>query len=233
MRNEIRTALDAIANSRTPKVTLAIFALSLATTAILAITQNAYAWLGILPPYGIASVDVGRLGMVIGTSGTAAAFLVTLYIAEQNYRKGREHIPHLTLQLHITRVAVSSEYDAIIIKLEAKNTGSGLCQVNEIHWAVHALSPYDDESAAAMKQEFEQRENNDQETEFPWHELKSDTTKHIIAIEPGETEQMTHDFLIPHQIEAVIASSWVSNNSQSKTTDGWYRRTAHIGKESN
>lgn len=82
MRNEISTVIDAIDNSRIPKVTLAIFALSLAATAVLAITQNAYAWLGILPPYGIASVDVGRLGMIVGTSGTAAAFLVTLYVAE-------------------------------------------------------------------------------------------------------------------------------------------------------
>ena len=169
--------------------------------------------------------------MVIGTSGTAAAFLVTLYVAERNYRKGREHIPHLTMQLQVTRMAVSGAYDAIVLTLEAKNTGSALCSVDEIQWAVHAISDYDDETAELMRQEFAGRENADQEIEFPWHELDSDTTRHVTAIEPGETEQMTHDFLIPRQIGAVMASAWVSNASQPKTTDGWYRRTPHINKE--
>lgn len=231
MRNEIRAALDAIANSWIPKVALGAFAVCLMATAILAIIQNSYAWRGIVPPPGIYSIDVGRLGMVTGTSGTAAAFLATLYVAERNYRKGREHIPHLTMQLQVTRIAVSGAYDAIILTLEAKNTGSGLCNVDEIQWAVYAISDYDDETAEAMRKEFAGRENADQEIEFPWHELDADTTNYVIAIEPGETEQMTHDFLIPHRIDAVMASAWVSNASQPKTTDGWYRRTPHINKE--
>ena len=231
MRDEIRAALDAIANSWIPKVALGIFAVLLALTATLAITQNTYAWLGSTPPYGIASIDVGRLGLAVGTVGTASAFLVTLYVAERNYRRGREHIPHLTMTLSVTRVPISGQYDAIIVTLEAENTGSGLCSVNEIHWAVHALSPYDDETAELMQQEFTDREDSNQETEFPWHELKAETTKHIITIEPGETEQMTHDFMVPHEIDAVIASAWASNASEPRTTDGWYRRTPHAKQE--
>ena len=74
--------------------------------------------------------------MVVGTSGTATAFLVTLYVAERNYRKGRVNIPHLTMRLETSRVAVSATYDAIIVILNATNTGSGLCEVGEVHWAV-------------------------------------------------------------------------------------------------
>ena len=231
MRNEIRSALEALAGSWIPKVVLGIFALCLASTAALAITQNAYSWRGQIPPNGIASVDVGRLGIVVGTAGTASAFLVTLYVAERNYRRGREHIPHLTMHLHVDRVAVSGRYDAIIITLEAQNTGSGLCRVDEIQWSVHALSNYDDETAELMRQEFNQRDDRSQETEFPWHEIATDTTSHNIAIEPGETEQMTHDFLIPHEVDAVAASAWVSNASYPKTTDGWYRRTPHVKQD--
>ena len=231
MRNEIRAALEAVANSWIPKTVLGAFALSLAATAAVAIVQNAYSWSGNSPPAGIATIDAGRLGMVVGTAGTASAFLVTFYVAERNYRRGREHIPHLTMRLRVDRVAVSEQYDAIIVALEAENTGSGLCYVNEIQWAVHAISNYDDETAEQMKQEFAARADSDQETEFPWHELAADVTSHIIAIEPGETEQMTHDFLIPHQIEAGVASAWVSNASQPKTTDGWYRRVPHIRQE--
>lgn len=232
MGNEIRSALEAIANSWIPKIALGLFAVCLVGTATVGIIQNAYSWSGESPPVGIAAIDTGRLGMVIGTVGTASAFLVTLYVAERNYRKSREHIPHLTMRLHLDRVAVSGQYDAIILTLEAENTGSGLCEVNEIHWAVHALSDYDDETAEGMRQEFVERQNTNQETEFPWHELATEISIHIISIEPGETEQMTHDFLIPHQIEAVVASAWVSNASDPRTTDGWYRRTPHVREES-
>ena len=231
MRNEIRAALDAIANSWMPKAALGTFATLLALTAVLAIMQNAYEWRDSSPPNGIASIDVGRLGIAVGTAGTASAFLVTLYVADRNYRRGREHIPHLTMELRVTRVPVSSQYDVILATLEAKNTGSGLCSVNEIHWAVHAVSPYDDKTTESMEEEFVNRTNSDQETEFPWHQLKADTTRHIMTIEPGETEQMTHDFVIPHEIRAVIASAWVSNASEPKNTDGWYRRTPHILQE--
>ena len=231
MQNEIRAALDAIANSWMPKAALGAFATLLALTVVLAFIQNTYAWRDSSPPNAIASIDVGRLGIVVGTAGTASAFLVTLYVAERNYRRGREHIPHLTTELSVTRVPVSGQYDAILATLEAKNTGSGLCSVNEIHWAVHAVSPYDDETTEFMENEFADRTDSDQETEFPWHQLKADTTKHIMTIEPGETEQMTHDFIIPHEIGAVIASAWVSNASEPKTTDGWYRRTPHIPQE--
>ncbi len=231
MGNEIRAALEAIANSWIPKVVLGLFAMCLAGTATVAIIQNAYSWSGNTPPAGIAAIDAGRLGMVTGTAGTATAFLVTLYVAERNYRRGREHIPHLTMRLYVVRVAASGQYDAVIITLEAENTGSGLCQVDEIQWAVHALSNYDDATAELMQQEFTERDDRHQETEFPWHEIATDATSHIISIEPGETEQMTHDFLVPHEIDAIMASAWVSNASHPKTTDGWYRRTPHAKTE--
>lgn len=231
MSNSIRAALDAIASSWILRAVLGLFLFCLTSTAGLAIAQNVYQWQNNIPPRGLASIDVGRLGLVVGTAGTASAFLATLYVAERNYRRGREHIPHLTMRLEVTRVAVSGNYDAIISTLEARNTGSGLCSVKEIRWAIHALSPYDDETAESMQEEFAERERNDQETEFPWHELNSDTTKHIIEIEPGETEQFTHDVMISHQIEAVIASAWVENASEPRTTDGWYRRTPHVNRE--
>lgn len=107
MGHEIRAALEAVANSWIPKIVLGLFAICLAGTVTVAITQNAYSWSGKNPPPSIAAIDAGRLGMVVGTAGTASAFLVTLYVAERNYRRGREHIPHLTMRLHVARIAVS------------------------------------------------------------------------------------------------------------------------------
>ena len=232
MRNEIRAVLDAVAGSWIPRVAFAAFLVGILATVLIGITQNVYAWSGNIPPAGIRTIDAGRMGMVVGTSGTATAFLVTLYVAERNYRKGRINIPHLTMHLETSRVAVSETYDAIIVILNATNTGSGLCEVNEVHWAIQVLSPYDDETAREMIEESGDKEVPDQETEFPWNEIGEGRTPLIMVIEPGETEQMTYDFIIPHEIDAIMVSAWVSNASEPKTTDGWYRRMPHIRSES-
>ena len=227
----IRDALEAIADSLIPRVVIGTFITFLAAAAVIAAIQNGYIWSGNTPHQGISSIDAGRLGMVIGTSGTASAFLVTLYVAQRNYRRSREHIPHLTIQLHVVRTPVSKIRDVAVITLEAKNTGSALCEIGEIHWAIHALAPYDDEEAESMKQEFDNLENKHPETEFPWHVVDEDRIGYYMSIEPGQTEQITHDFLMPEEINAIMASAYVSNVSSPPTTPGWYRRTPHIQKE--
>ena len=107
MGSEIRNVLDAIAGSWIPKAAIITFTISLTFTLAVAVTQNIYTWIGATSPPAIASIDVARLGMVVGTSGTAAAFLVTLYVADRNYRRGREHIPELTMDLQVRRVPAS------------------------------------------------------------------------------------------------------------------------------
>ena len=235
MRDEIRTVLDAIAGSWVPKVALIAFAVSLAFTLAIGITQNAYTWVNAVPPRGVGSINVGQLGMVIGTAGTATAFLVTLYVADRNYRRGREHIPGLTMDLEVVRVPASQNYDAVIVTLNARNTGTGLCQVDEVHWTLQVLSPYSDARIEEMKQEMEQdfdgAPGSEQDLEFPWHKVEEELTPLEIAIEPNETEQMMHDFIIPAEITAIVVSAWVSNASLSNLSEGWYRRAVHTIEE--
>lgn len=77
-------------------------------------------WRDAAPPKGIASIDVWKLGMVPGTVGTATAFLVTLYVADRNYRRSRENIPHLSMTLGLERAPTSQKYDVVVaIKIPA------------------------------------------------------------------------------------------------------------------
>ena len=231
MRDEIRTVLDAIAGSWVPKAALIAFAASLAFVLVIGITQNVYTWAGIAPPPGIASIDVWKLGMVIGTAGTATAFLVTLYVADRNYRRGRDHIPSLSMEMQVVRVPASESYDAVIVTLNAKNTGTGLCYVNQVRWQLKALSPYDDDSVAEMQQDFEGTPISEQVIEFPWHQVEEALTVKEMVIEPNETEQMTYDFVIQSEIGAIVVSAWVANASEPKHAEGWYRRAVHTYEE--
>ena len=238
--NEIRSALDALANSLIPKMALGLFAGVLVLTAVIGGVQNFYRWTDSRPPPIIASIDVWKLGMVTGTAGTATAFLITLFVAERNYRRGREHIPNLSMELQVERLPVSEQYDLVMVTLKAANTGTGLCRVGHVDWAIKALSPYDDDTIEEMVEEFslepggrpaEEEPPDPQAVEFPWRQVRQETTSFTISIEPMETEQLTQDFIIPAEITAVVASAWVDNASDPKQTPGWYRRRVHSIKE--
>ena len=211
-----------------------IFALCLAVTLTVGIVQNAYSWSNASPPPFIATVDVWKLGMVTGSAGTAAALLVTLYITDRNYRRSRERIPSLSMELKVDRTSVSARYHAVIATLDAKNTGTGLCRVGQVDWVVTALAPYDDETIEEMHKEFSDaaRAGEAPDIEFPWAELERASATPGNLIRPNETDQITCDFIIPAAVTAIAVSVWVADASDLQHTAGWYRREVHIDEES-
>lgn len=223
MGNQPASLLDALARNPLARIALAIVTLGLAATLAIGIVQNIYAWRAAAPPPFIATIDVWKLGMVIGSAGTATALLITLYVADRNYRRSREHIPSLSMTLEIRRIPASAQYDAVIAILNAKNTGTGLAEIGPLEWTLRALSPYDDAEIDQLAQTFE----DDPGREFPWRAEKRASTMPGIVIEPNQTEQMTCDFLVSPEITAIVVSVWVSNASLPAHTEGWYCRSVH------
>ena len=80
MRTTRSDPFATIAGSWIPKTVLASFVLGLLITAAIAIAQNVYVWTANVPPQGLATIDAGRLGMVVGTSGIATAFLTAFLV---------------------------------------------------------------------------------------------------------------------------------------------------------
>ena len=228
MGNQPASLLDALARNPLARIALVIVTLGLAATLAIGIMQNIYGWSDAAPPPFIATIDVWKLGMVIGSAGTATALLITLYVADRNYRRSREHIPSLSMTLEICRIPASAQYDAVIAILNAKNTGTGLAEIGPLEWTLRVLSPYDDAAIDQLAQTFE----DDPGREFPWRAEKRTSTMPGIVIEPNQTEQMTCDFLVSTEITAIVASVWVSNASLPAHTEGWYCRSVHnIGEE--
>ena len=229
MRYDIGSLLTAIAASWIARAVVIAFVMCLTFTVAIAITQNVYNWVGEAPPLGIASIDVGKLGTVIGLVGVPV-FMVTIYIADQS----RSRFPSLTMDLQATRVPASQNYHAVVVTLNATNTGTGRCYVTSIRWRLRVLSPYDDDSVVEMQQDFNSTPNSEMDVEFPWYEapdVPDVLTIEDIVVEPRETEQMTHDFIIPAEITAIVVSAWVANASEHEHVEGWYRRAVHISEE--
>lgn len=83
-----------------------------------------------------------------------------------------------------------------------------------------------------MQQDFGGAPDSEQDVEFPWHEeVPEALTIEDIVVEPNETEQMTHDFIISAEIRAIVVSAWVANASEPKHVEGWYRRAVHTIEE--
>lgn len=227
----VRSVIDAVASSWLPMAAGVLFGAFMTATLCIGVWQAISAWSGGDPPRVIASIDVWKLGMVVGTSGTATAFLVTLYVTAHNYRRSREHIPSLSLKLRVKRVPASAKYDAVFVSLDARNTGTGLCDVDEVRWSIKAMSPYDDQRIDELTSEFKDKENV-VNVEFGWDALDYRTSLVNLGIEPNETDQMTYDAIIPAEVAAIVVSAYVQNASEPKETEGWYRRIAHSsGKE--
>ncbi len=82
-----------------------------------------------------------------------------------------------------------------------------------------------------MPQQFEQCHEHLERIEFPWQSAFQDTIIYDKAIEPGQTDQSTYLYLVDSQIDAIMASAFVYNNSAAFTTPGWYVRTPHLKPE--
>ena len=231
MGGEIRSIIDALASSLLPKIAGAIFGFFLVLTFAIGVVQNVYTWTDASPPAIIDSIDVWRLGMVVGTTGTASAVMVTLYVADRNYRRSREHIPNLSMELQVQRVPASQLYDAVVVTLDAKNTGTGLCEIEEVQWSIRVVSPYDNDTVEDMQEEFDKRPSEGSNYVFPWQEIKNDSIKCPAGIEPNETEQFTYDFTIPAESDVIIVDAWVPNFSENTDVAGWSRRTIHVMQE--
>lgn len=230
MERRTRTFLEALVDDRVTRVAAYIFAIALAITLAVGITQNLFIWFEKKPPQPVASIDAWKLGMVTGTTGTATAFLVTLFVAQRNYRRSRQHIPNLTMNLTVERLPVSQSYDGLMLSLEAQNTGTGLCNIETVHWIVLTLAPYDDETVEDMIKE-QEGDKRAKEPAFPWQRLAGRETSLYMTIEPGEKEQITQDFVIESEPTAIVAYAWVENASEPNATGGWLRRTIHIQQE--
>ena len=82
MRETAQFIAKSISGSIIPKCALIVFGATLLTTVMIAGAQRYCQWTNQATPRPLASISVGTLGLVAGSTGTAA-FLITLYVADR------------------------------------------------------------------------------------------------------------------------------------------------------
>ena len=228
MREAAHFIVESISGSIIPKFALAAFAATLLATAGIAAAQHYYQWTDQATPKPLASISAGTLGLVAGSTGTGAAFLITLYVADRNYRRSREHIPYLNLTLSVSRTPVHNTRDALLISLTAHNNSTTLCYVPLIQWTVHVVSPYTPDQLITLEAEFAQRRNQDDDPEFPWHMAIRDHVGYNTAVEPGQSVQFVYEAPIHRTARAITAPAFVYNDNSGNNVPGWYVKSLHV-----
>ena len=202
---------QSISGSSIPKVALSLFASALVVAIAIAAAQHWYRWTDRPTPPPLASIYAGVLGMVTGTAGTASAFFITLYVAERNYRRSRQHIPHLNLSISVRRAPVDNNVDTLFISLNTYNNSTTHCLVPFIRWEVCVVSPYTSEHLEPLIQGFDERSPHQPDIEFPWHIAAENETYYNTTIEPGQSVQFVHETLIHRSARAITVSAFVYN----------------------
>lgn len=228
MRETAQFIAKSISGGVIPKCALIVFGATLLTTAGIAGAQHYYQWTNQATPRPLASISVGTLGLVAGSAGTGAGFLITLYVADRHYRLSREHIPHLNLTLSVRRTPIHTTRDALFISLTAHNNSTTVCNIRAIRWTVHVVSPYSADQLNTLVEEFNQNKSETDDPEFPWHMASSDLTGYNTGIEPGQSVQFAYQAPIHRTARAITASAFVYNANSTNDIPGWYVKSFHV-----
>ena len=113
-------------------------------------------------------------------------------------------------------------------------------KVESVDWELSVIAPYSEDHLERLIQAFrynlsDQKAADETEytsawVEFPWQILDSDSLFGIdMMVEPGETEQVTYDFIVPGTVETVSVSMYIKNTEEEEM--GWSRREFHDIKE--
>ena len=118
--------------------------------------------------------------------------------------------PRLELTLTVTRDPDGDGRDALVLILEAVNTGNVTVDVGAVRWSASVLGPADD-SVVVMRQEYDQRAERHSRVEFPWHVAFLETVAHDLPVNPVRTERIVCARRMDSRIHALVASAYVYN----------------------
>ena len=234
MRESFDRIKSVIQKSGTIKIAIVVYAALLIGTAVIAGMQNYCQWTGCSLPKGIDSIDTSKVGTVVATAATATAFLLTLYNVQANFWRRREHVPHLTMTLRIQRTKASPSLHVITATLDAKNTGSALCEIEPNNLERASDCPLRRRKSRAIEECLRKRRcarNRKHERNsrgIRWKMIARLSTP--LDVEPGESDQVTEDFIVPPEATTIAVATYV-HNAGKDGADGWYRRTIHSDQE--
>ena len=189
-------------------------------------------------PKWLAAFNAEPVAKTFNLLVTTTVIVAGAYIGYRKFFLFRENKSQLTVSLTVSSRIINDGNVHIGAIAKAKNTGKVNVNVDKIDWELAAIAPYDNSALQEIQKEYDsftRQERNDENTlvedvEFPWHGIQSYSIERWgMNVEPGETEELTFDFIAPAEVKSVVVSLFIINqeSEQDEEQVGWYRREFH------
>ena len=186
----------------------------------------------------LRSVDLRGVGLAAGGIATMVGVASAALVGYHKFNLFREGHPHLTIDLTASRRQVSPCHIHIGVTARLANTSKVAITISRSIWALRSIAPYD---AAVIQQKtnafFDGDRCLDEFEEFEWDWIFEPIVLPLgMTIEPGETDEITFDFIVQPAISSATIILFVPNDHHPDAPDpvtvssdsdygpGWYRR---------
>ena len=188
------------------------------------------------PPSWMAEVSPSKIVTATWQAAIAVGLVIGGIVGAYKFDLFREGKPHLTIDLTVSSRPINDEDTHVGVVARLHNTSRVGVKVENVDWELSVIAPYSEDHLERLIQAFRYNtsdqkvtdESEDANTwvEFPWQILDSDSQSGIeMMVEPGETEQVTYDFIVPDTVETVSVSMHIKNMEEEDM--GWSRRELH------
>ena len=162
--------------------------------------------------------------------GTLAAIIAGGVFALYKLQVFRDFQPHLTITHEISHRRIGDSYVHIDVTATLRNSSKTHVEIRKADFVLSMISPVSDEEIEAL---YAASIEDERYVGFQW-EVHEDITiewsRGELIVEPGESHQETHEFLVSGGVRSVMVYTYFYNPrhaGSSSSAEGWYATTAY------
>ena len=173
----------------------------------------------------LQSLDLRGVGLAAGGIATMVGVAIAALMGYYKFQLFREGRPQLTIDLTASHRRVSPSLAHIGATAQLSNTSKVVVIISRATWNLTAIAPYTDAVAEQLQKDFVRIYRRDGD-EFGVSVQEQAVSRFNLIIEPGETDQITFEFITEADLGSVAITLFIDNDAASAETQqaGWRRR---------
>jgi hypothetical protein len=165
---------------------------------------------------------------IIQVAVTVAAVLIGGIWSYWLFVKNRQKYPRASIAHHITHRHIGNDKMLLHVSVTISNVGDVLLSLISLETRIQQVLPLSDEVLEAISKG--QNPVSQGETEVTWPLIDSqelELEKGECEVEPGERQEIHHDFILDAEIEAIEVYTYLINEQKRDREIAWDLTTLH------
>jgi hypothetical protein len=159
---------------------------------------------------------------IISAFATLAALIVGGVWGYYLFWKRRQRYPHANLEHRITHRHIGYDKVLLHVDLRISNIGDVLMSLASLETRIQRVLPLSDDLAESIGEGRDPVPEGGTEVAWPLYQChEQEFRKGECEIEPGESQDINHDFIVDTGLETVEVYSYVTNERKAERTLVW------------